>query len=138
MTEPEFIQFIQGETKHARHDVGKWVRARNSQVEIGCVDPLTKHKGAYFNPPGGGIFLLSENVLGKWIEHRSGLSGGIGFHEYCGFMYVILGLTTLGQHQSLIREADDAIRYYNEIYGASFYSVPEHDGGARPFMSNFG
>ncbi len=135
--EAKFVKFINDETGHARKKMAGWIKARKSQTEIGCVDPLTSHKGRHFNPPGGGAFLLRENQLESWVKYREGQGGGIGVHEFCGYMYVVLGLTTLAQHQELIGEVDGTIRFLNQKYGASFYVVPEHDGGARPFMSMF-
>ena len=137
-TQAEFVTFINHETGIARREVGKWVAAGDRQLEVGCVDKLTHHKGKHFNPPGGAAFLMYEGQLQQWVEHRAGKGGGLGIHEFCGYMFVVLGKSLLSEHRAVIHEVDDALRAYNQLYEASFYLVPEHDGGARPFMSNFG
>lgn len=131
-SEEAFNQFIWNEYHHAQKDTRVVVAdARNR--DIGCVDSLTSTKGPW-NPPGGGIFLDSDGYLKEWMETRRQVISTMGVHLFCGFMYVVEGLTTEKEQKNRIKDFQKEVNSLNKQLRTFHRVVVESNGSARPYM----
>lgn len=129
---------------HIKEETDKALEAARSIIadptiySVGCIDLLTK-KGRW-NPPGGVVFLYDKGLLKPFMEVRAGDNNGLLMgHLNCGYMRVIIGLDTVKAHQSLFKEARDAVNRFNQDLGTNFIAPPaEKNGSAAPYMRKGG
>jgi len=127
----EFAAYIKEETEKARQELPTWIDDP-AVTTVGCVDGLTQ-KGAV-NPPGGGMFLAKEGVLGNFLQARSGQEGTIYVHEFCGYMRVIMGLDTLKQQRRALSAFNKQLSVLQRKYNTNFRVITEKVGSATPYM----
>jgi len=127
----DFIQHILAETAKAKQELDQWLRAPGV-TEVGCIDKLTR-KG-HKNPPGSAIFLYNERNLLPFYEARRGLSGVFYVHLRCGYMFSVMNLHSVADHQRVVDEFMEAIVGLNASFAASFQVVVEQQGSAAPYM----
>ena len=129
----EFAAHIMDKTNKARNSVGRWIK--NPKISsVGCVDELTS-KGAV-NPPGGGMFLSNEGLLSDFLQARSGQSGQIYIHEFCGYMRVVMGLDSLEAQKEAIFQFEAELDRLQRVYGSNFALITEHNGSAKLYMKD--
>lgn len=131
MTYEKFAAHIREETEKARQAAPVEV-ADTAKTSVGCVDGLTRKEE--WNPPGGLVFLYSENRLDDYIAARMGKGGTLAAHLRCGYMRVIMGEDRLAGQRDIIRAAEAEVARLNEQYGTNFGVEVEKQGSAAAYM----
>ncbi|MCA9391622.1 hypothetical protein KC614_00265 [candidate division WWE3 bacterium] len=132
MTRDEFTAHIRELTRRAHNETGSNLVQILAGLASCCADQLTTKTEV--SVPGGMLFWYYEyRKLLKLVLRATDGQVHIHVHYFCGYLFVIRGLTTLEEHTQAVQEFQE---WVVGIIGDRAVIHVEKFGSAAPYMTD--
>lgn len=141
MDQNEYVEHITGAVVDARNDIENIMQqiAALDPSAMECVDEFNNIADPAVDIAGTIWFFYYEGYLPRLLEilREAGKTTlEVGYHWYCGYLYTVMGLTSLSDQLNAIATAAPDIERMAEVYGITIlWQAPDQQGTAAPYMT---